>query len=110
MRLDRAIDLYIADLARKGKSKSTLRTYASRLMPMCGDRSVADPADASEVTANDCRLYLDTWRDDAPGTRYHSWAVLSGFFKWLYRAEMISKNPMERIEPPRECRLRIWTL
>jgi integrase len=101
MRLDRAIDLYIADLARKGKAKDTLRTYESRLLPMCGDKSVVEPRDASEITANDCRLYLDRWRDHAPGTRYHSWAVLSGFFMFLYRAEVIASNPMERVEPPK---------
>jgi integrase len=101
MRLDRAVDLYIADLARKGKSPATLRTYESRLVPMCGDRSVVEPGDASEITANDCRLYLDRWRNHAAGTRYHSWAVLSGFFKFLYRAEVIARNPMERVEPPK---------
>jgi integrase len=53
------------------------------------------------VTTDECRLYLDHWRDSAPGTRYHAWAVLSGFFTWLYRAEMIDENPMLRIEPPK---------
>ena len=70
-------------------------------MPLCGDNSVIDPPNASEITANDCRRYLDRWRDHAPGTRYHSWAVLSGFFKFLYRAEVIPRNPMERVEPPK---------
>ena len=32
---------------------------------------------------------------------YHSWAVLSGFFKWLYQAEIIDQNPMARIEAPK---------
>ena len=53
------------------------------------------------MSTDDCRRYLDQWRDSAPGTRYHAWAVLSGFFKWLYRAEIIGENPMWRIEPPR---------
>ncbi|HEV8460500.1 MAG TPA: site-specific integrase, partial [Gaiellaceae bacterium] len=30
-----------------------------------------------------------------------AWAVLSGFFKWAYRAELIDLNPMGRIEPPK---------
>jgi hypothetical protein len=63
------------------------RTHGSRLMPLRGDKSVVDPPEAAAITANDCRRYLDTWRDHAPGTRYHSWAVLSGFFKFLYRAK-----------------------
>ena len=101
MRLDRAIDVYLGDLARQGKARPTLRTYGSRLMPLCGARDVVEPRDVRDVTADDLRVYLDTWRDAAAGTRYHSWAVLSGFFKWLYRAELIEVNPMGRIEPPK---------
>ena len=85
----------------KASRSRRFETYASRLLPLCGDNSVVDPPDASEISANDCRLYLDRWRDHAPGTRYHSWAVLSGCFKFLYRAEVISQNPMERVEPPK---------
>jgi site-specific recombinase XerD len=101
VRLDRAIDLYLGDLARQGKSKRTLFTYRNRLTPLCGPKHVAEPPDVTALTANDCRAHLDTWRDSAPGTRYHAWAVLSGFFKWLYRADLIADNPMARIEPPR---------
>jgi integrase len=101
MRLDRAIDRYLGDLARQGKSRRTLTTYGVRLMPLCGPRAVVEPRDVRDVTADDLRAYLDTWRDAAAGTRYHAWAVLSGFFKWLYRAEMIDTNPMGRIEPPK---------
>src|SRR5205807_934580 len=39
-----------------------------------------------------------------PGTRYHSWAVLSGFFKWLHRQGTIEINPMARVEPPKRHR------
>ncbi|HVU77357.1 MAG TPA: tyrosine-type recombinase/integrase [Gaiellaceae bacterium] len=101
MRLDRAIDRYLGDLARQGKSNRTLKTYAFRLMPLCGAKEVAEVRDVRAVTTNECRAYLDNWRDAAPGTRYHAWAVMSGFFKWLYRAEEIDINPMARIEPPR---------
>jgi integrase len=101
VRLDRAIDLYLGDLARQGKSRRTLRTYGVRLMPLCGAKEVIEPRDVRDVTADDLRTYLDTWRDAAAGTRYHAWAVLSGFFKWLYRAELIDFNPMGRIEPPK---------
>jgi integrase len=101
VRLDKAIDLYLGDLARQGKSKRTLITYSVRLVPLCGPKQVIEPCDVREVTVNDCRAYLDQWRESAPGTRYHAWAVLSGFFKWLFRAEMIDENPMARIEPPK---------
>jgi site-specific recombinase XerD len=101
MRLDKAIDLYLGDLARQGKSKKTLRTYSFRLMPLCGPKEIAEPSDIRDIATDDLRVYLDSWRGAAAGTRYHAWAVLSGFFKWAYRAELIDLNPMGRIEPPK---------
>ena len=61
-------------------------------MPLCGPKQVIEPPDAALLTANDCRAHLDAWRESAPGTRYHAWAVLSGFFKWLYRADLIAEE------------------
>lgn len=101
MRLDRAIDAYLGDLARQGKSKKTLFTYANRLMPLCGPKQLHDAPDTCELTPARCRAHLDIWRDSSPGTRYHAWAVLSGFCKWLYRAEIVAENPLARIEPPK---------
>ncbi len=53
------------------------------------------------IDADRCRRHLDRWNGRSAGTMYHSWAVMSGFFKWLYRAELIDLNPMARIEPPK---------
>jgi integrase len=101
MRLDRAIDLYLGDLARQGKAARTRDDYRRKLTPLCGGVDVIEPRDVRLVTADECRSHLDRWRDSAPGTRYHSWAVLSGFFKWLYRTEKIEENPMARVDPPK---------
>jgi integrase/recombinase XerD len=101
VRIDRAIDRYLGDLARQGCSPRTLADYRAKLTPLCGSREVVEPRDVREVTADDCRQHLDRWNERKPGTMYHSWAVLSGFFKWLYRAELIDLNPMARIEPPK---------
>jgi integrase len=101
LRLDRAIDRYVGDLARQGKSARTLDDYRRKLTLLCGPKEITDPPDVTTVSSDDCRAHLDRWRDSAPGTRYHSWSVLSGFFKWLYRAEMIDENPMLRVEAPK---------
>ena len=101
MRLDRAIDRYLGDLARQGCSPRTLNDYRSKLEPMCGSDAAVDPPDVRNVTADDCRRHLDRWNGRAPGTMYHSWSVLSGFFKWLYRTDEIDVNPMAKIEPPK---------
>jgi integrase len=100
MRLDRSIDLYLGELARKGYSPRTRDDYWRKLLPLCGASGTEAP-DVGHVGENDCRAHLDRWRDAAPGTRYHSWAVLRSFFGWLYRAGQIEANPMARIEPPK---------
>jgi integrase len=101
VRLDRAIDSYLGELARRGYSPRTRTDYRRKLAPMCGPIQLVDVRDASEVTADECRRHLDQWNENKAGTRYHSWAVLSGFFGWLYRTGEIEANPMARIEPPR---------
>jgi integrase len=101
VRIDRAIDSYLGDLARQGFSSRTLADYRRKLAPLCGPNEVIDPPDVRAIDADDCRRHLDRWNHCAAGTMYHSWAVLSGFFKWLYRAELIDRNPVERIEAPK---------
>ena len=98
MRLDRAIDLFQGEQARKGRSDRTRDDYFRKLVLLCPKQGDCPPVE--DVTADDCRRVLDRWRDSAPGTRYHSWAVLSSFFGWLYRAGVIEVNPMARVEPP----------
>jgi integrase len=100
MRLDRAIDVFLGELARKGYSSRTREDYWRKLLPLCGASGVEAPH-LDDVGETDCREHLDRWRDGAPGTRYHSWAVLRSFFGWLYRAGLIEANPMARIEPPK---------
>jgi integrase/recombinase XerC len=99
MRLDRAIDLFQGEQARKGRSPRTRDDYFRKLVLLCPKEG--ECPSVGEVTADDCRKVLDRWRDSAPGTRYHSWAVLSSFFGWLYRAGVIEVNPMARVEAPR---------
>ena len=95
---DRAIDFFQGEQARKGRAGRTRDDYFRKLVLLCPKEGDCPPV--RDVSSNDCRRVLDRWRDSAPGTRYHSWAVLSSFFGWLYRAGVIDVNPMARIEPP----------
>lgn len=104
VRLDLAIDLYLGDLARQGKAWRTRDDYRRKLLPLCGAKEVVEPPQAHEIGPNECRRHLDRWIDSAPGTRYHSWSVLSGFFKWLYRQGIVEVNPMARIASPQRQR------
>jgi hypothetical protein len=79
MRLDRAIDRYLGDLARQGKADRTRDDYRRKLTLLCGPNEVVEPPEVGAISSDDCRAHLDRWRDSAAGTRYHSWSVLSGF-------------------------------
>jgi hypothetical protein len=68
MRLDRAIDRYLGDLARQGKSSRTRDDYRRKLLPLCGPKEVIEPPEASEIETDDCRQYLDGWNEAASGT------------------------------------------
>ena len=44
MRLDRVIDLYLGELARKGYSPRTREDYWRKLLPLCGSSRVEAPS------------------------------------------------------------------
>jgi integrase len=101
LRLGRAIDRYLGELARLSYSPRTRDAYFRKLAPLCDGRP---DADASEVTPDDCREYLDRWENASRATIAHSVSVLNGFFGWLYENGEIERNPMERIRRPRLSR------
>jgi integrase/recombinase XerD len=96
---DRAIDLFLGDLARRGYSDRTRTTY-SRILDKFSARLPVDQ-DVSKVTIDDLRRFLDGYNRRAAGTRAHTFSVLSSFFGWLYRNEKIARNPVDRLERPR---------
>jgi len=98
MRLDRAIDRFDGELARRGCSKRSRDDYFRKLAHLC---ELLPDADVASVTEDDCRAYLDRWRDRHPNTMRHSISVLKSFFGWLYEVGLIERNPAERIKPPR---------
>ena len=103
MRLDRAIDRYIGDLARRGRSRRTRDDYWRKLIGLTKLPGLLE-ADVADVADDDCRAYLDRWRDRSAGTIAHSVSVLNGFFGWAYDHDLIARNPMERIKRPRRPR------
>src|SRR5690242_11546952 len=100
---DRAVDLFLGDLARRGYSERTRATY-SRILDKLLDRLPLDQ-DVSKVTTDDLRRFLDTRSGRkvrgkgvyARGTQAHTEAVLSSFFKWMYLDGKIARNPMDRL-------------
>ena len=96
--LDRAIDQYVGELARRTRSSETRRTYQRILFAFCDayrHKAVA------AITTDDCRAFLDRWVNAAPGTIAHHVSILNGFFGFLYDNDHIEQNPMRRIRRPR---------
>ena len=113
MRLSRAVDLWLGELARAGRAEGTRDAYRRHLYKLINqlERSRQD-VDVREVTTNDCRAFLDGWvrvsdrtgRPIAPATVCNVHSALSGLFGWLYRESEIDMNPMVRIGRPRKPR------
>jgi integrase/recombinase XerC len=95
--LGAAIDLYVGELARRGRAAETRRAY-ERVLFLLADR-YPDKV-VTEVSADDCRRFLDRWRDAAPSTVALQVSVLAGFFRFMSDEGHVERNPMERIRRP----------
>lgn len=102
--LDRAVDLYLGDLALRGRAPITIDGYRRKLWKLCDQLGHID---ANDVTPDDCRRYLEraarkvrTGQPVATGTLAHTVTTLNRFFGWLRDQERIERNPMERIHRP----------
>jgi len=99
--LNYAIDAYIGELARAGRSKATRTTY-QRVLWQFAD--FLDERDCDEITVDHCRRFLDRWIDASPSTLALYVSVLRGFFAFLVDETVIEHTPMERIKRPRRKR------
>lgn len=95
--LGAAIDLYVGELARRGRSPETRRAY-ERVLFLLADRYPDKMV--AELSADDCRRFLDRWRDAAPSTVALHVSVVSGFFCFLGDEGHVERSPMERIRRP----------
>lgn len=78
MRVSRAIDLWIGELARAGRTASTRASYERYLFKFLAQLEQARPdVDVRDVTTNDCRHFLDGWNGRSAST-VCSHSALSG--------------------------------
>jgi len=96
---DRAIDDFLGDCRRRRWSERSIRTYADTLYAFA-DRLPRDH-DVSLIDADDVRRYLATRAHLAPGTVAGHEAHLASWFRWLFRARKITRNPIDEIERTR---------
>jgi integrase len=105
MRLAPAIDLWMGELARGGRTPSTRASYQRYLFKLTEQLERSRPdIDARGVTTNDCRQFLDGWIGQSPSTVCSIHSALNGLFRWLYAEGEVDGNPMTRIPRPRRPR------
>ena len=105
MRLSRAVDLWIGELGRGGRTVSTRRSYERYLFKFVGQLERSRPdADVRDVTANDCRQFLSQWSHASAATVCTIHSALNGLFAWLYLEGELDANPMVRVARPRRQR------
>lgn len=98
MRLDRALDQFDGDMARRNcqaRSRDDYyRTLCRLFLSVPRDPTVAD------VTPEALRGRLDTWASLKPNTRYKVDAIFRKFCSWLVEQELLERDPMQRIPRP----------
>lgn len=103
MRLSRAVDLWMGELARAGRTESSRLSYERYLFKLV-DHIERPDVSVREVTVNDCRAFLDQWIGKSSSTVASIHSALNGLFSWLYLESEIDENPMMRIVRPRRPR------
>jgi site-specific recombinase XerD len=102
MRLSRAVDLWMRELARAGRSEGTRDGYRRHRWKFIKQLERQRPdIDVREVTANDCRIFLDGWVGKKASTICTVHSAVNGLFEWLYFEGEVEANPMIRIRRPR---------
>ena len=97
--LDYATDLWIGELARRGRTEDTRRKYRYVLEPFC---EMCEHLSPGEIQTDHCRRYLDRWADASASTLALYVTVLRGLFEFLRDENIIAVSPMEGIRrPPR---------
>jgi site-specific recombinase XerD len=99
--LDDAIDLYLGDLARRGKAQRTRDTYRRTLDDFAD--TLPNHWDVAKIGPDDVRRFLDRYNRDryAPAYRAKQDSIVRGLFHWLYVTERIKRSPMEKMLPPK---------
>jgi integrase/recombinase XerD len=91
------IDDFIGEIARRGRTLETRRKYRI-ILNYLYDAVHGKPVD--QITAADCRKFLDRWIDKSPSTLATNISTLKTFFQFLEEQEIITTNPMAKIRRP----------
>src|SRR2546425_1168199 len=97
MRLQAAVDEYLAAQRGRHAPSTTIKAYASDLRRFMN----AAPAELSRIDAEIVRVFLEHESTLTSATRRGRHASLSAFFRWLVQRELVDFNPVDRVAPAR---------
>jgi integrase/recombinase XerD len=101
LRIGEAIDLYLGDLARRGRRPRTLDSYARRLNLLAD--SVRD-AYVDEIRLEDYERFLNRWIEAAPSTLASGVSLVRGFSEFLWERGHTTDHVALRLKRPRRPR------
>ncbi len=90
-----AVDGFLASLRARAAPLNTIKAYRQDLRLF----TQAVPADLANVTPTTILAFLEGNGQLSPATRRRRFATLCTFYRWLLRQELVTINPMERLDP-----------
>jgi integrase len=96
-----AIDAFIGDLARRGRSQAT-RTSYRRLLNDFADRVHDKPP--AELELGDYERFLDRWTDSSPSTLASGVSLVRSFSRFLHERGFASEDVAYPLQGPRRKR------
>jgi integrase len=102
MLVSRAIDLYIGELARRGRAESTRRTYQRLLFDFHAE--LARDAETQALRREDYERFLDRWTNAGRSTLASGVSLCHGFSAFLYERGYAERDEARDIPRPRRLR------
>lgn len=99
-----AMDAYLGDLARAGRTTATRTKYQQVLWSFATFLEQQGVDECDRITTDLCRRFLDRWIDRSPSTQALGWTVLNKFSAFLVNETVRDDNPMTRIPRARRKR------
>jgi integrase/recombinase XerD len=90
-----ATETFVTSLRQRSVPKNTIKSYAHDLHLFVQ----AVPADLTVVTPEHIQTFLASNEDHSAATRQRRYSTLCTFYHWLIRHEVLTTNPMDRLDP-----------
>ena len=101
LRIGNAIDLYLGELARRGRRPRTLDAYRRKLNALAD--SVRD-AYVDEISLQEYETFLNRWVTAAPSTLASGVSLVKGFSEFLWERGYTDEHVACRLKRPRRLR------